>query len=81
MRIRVLLFAAAREAAGCGSFEIELPQGSTVREAQREIGERIPPLAARLPHCRIALDREFAEIDAALRDGAELAIIPPVSGG
>ncbi len=81
MLVRVLFFAAAREAAGCGSIEIELPEGSTVREAQRAIAERFPSLAPRLPHCRMALDREFTGIDAAIRDGAELAVIPPVSGG
>jgi len=81
MRVRVLFFATAREAAGCASAELSIPDGATVRGAKDAIGERFPALRARLPHYRFALDREFAPLDAPVREGAELAVIPPVSGG
>jgi len=30
---------------------------------------------------RVALDEEFAPLDAPLREGCEVALIPPVAGG
>ena len=81
MNVRVLFFATAREAAGCASLELSLSEGATVSEARGAIGRRFPALEPRLAHFRFAVDREFAGPEQALHEGAELAIIPPVSGG
>jgi molybdopterin converting factor subunit 1 len=81
VQVRVLFFASAREAAGCSGLELELPAGATVGDAREAIGERFPALEPRLVHVRFALDREFASAGAPLHEGAELAVIPPVSGG
>lgn len=81
MRVRVLLFAGAREAAGTGSVELSVPEGATVSAAREALGERFPPLKPRLERCRFAVDREFADLAARLHEGAELAVVPPVSGG
>ncbi len=81
MRIGVLFFATAREAAATDATELDLPEGSTVGHARDALGERFPELQIRLPHCRFAVNREFAGLERPLTDGAELAVIPPVSGG
>jgi len=81
MNVRVLFFATARETAGCASAEISLPERATVAEARGAIARRFPGLEPRLPHFRFAVDREFAVDGTALHEGAELAVIPPVSGG
>jgi MoaE-MoaD fusion protein len=81
MRVRVLFFAGAREAAGTSGAEIDLAEGATVAAARDLIGEKFPGFRRRLDSVRFAVDREFAGADAALHDGAELAVIPPVSGG
>jgi molybdopterin converting factor subunit 1 len=81
MRVRVLFFASARDAAGCPGVDLVLRDGATVREACAALGERFPPLRARLPHLLFAVDEEYARLEAALREGSELAVIPPVSGG
>ena len=81
MRVRILFFAMAREAAGSSSVELEVPEGATVSQAREAIGERFPALRARLEHFRFAVDREFAGPETPLHQGAELAVIPPVSGG
>jgi molybdopterin converting factor subunit 1 len=81
MNVRVLFFATAREAAGCAAVELSLTEGATVGEARGAIARRFPELEPRLLHFRYAVDREFAGEDAVLHEGAELAVIPPVSGG
>jgi molybdopterin synthase catalytic subunit len=80
MPIHVLYFAGAREAAGTARETLERAPAS-VAELRRAITEAHPALARILPRCRIAVDQEFAGEDAPLRDGAEVAIVPPVSGG
>ena len=76
MRVTVRLFAALRERAGAGQVELELPEGATA-------GDVFPALAigAEPAGLAYAVNREYAERSAALSDGDEVAVIPPVSGG
>jgi molybdopterin synthase catalytic subunit len=52
-----------------------------VGELRRALAAAHPPLGRILERSRIAVDEEFADDAAALRDGAEVAVVPPVSGG
>jgi MoaE-MoaD fusion protein len=81
MKLEVLLFAAAREAAGTDRLTLELPPGARVGDAAARIQELMPALVALWPYLRVAVDREFASDDRVLRDAQELALLPPVSGG
>ena len=81
MRIDVLFFAAAREKAGTERTTFDVPPGATVADVWRRLGETNAALAAVLPSCRAAVDESFAPPSAALRDGAVVAVLPPVSGG
>ena len=79
VRISVRLFATYREQLGTAQLAVDLPAGSTAADA-------VALLAARLPALRegrhlLARNREYVEATAALADGDELALIPPVSGG
>ena len=81
MEITVRLFAALREHAGTRQLTLDLPQGATVGDAVAEL--RAGALAG-LPEraCFVtALDREYVEEGEPLSPGAELALVPPVSGG
>ncbi len=81
MRVRVLFFAQARERAGCESAALELPAGSRVRDALQAIAGAHPALEPLRPHLAVAVDGALARADDAGPDGAELALLPPVSGG
>lgn len=81
MRIRLLAFASAGDAVGRDAVELELPDGSTVAELRRNLDERFPGLAPLWPRLAIAVDGDLTNADAPLRDGAEVALLPPVSGG
>ena len=73
------LFAAAREAAGTGRAEID---GATVGEvldgARARYGDRFAAVVAR---SRVWRNGEPTEVDAAVSERDEVAVLPPVSGG
>ena len=81
MRVTLLYFAAARERAGKGAEAIDLPEGATAGEALAAACARHPSLQAVADKLRLAVDQEFAPADRPLREGSEVALIPPVSGG
>ena len=80
MRVLVRLFASYREAAGQGRIELDLPPGSTVRDAIAEIARR-HPLITEGRSVVIAKNRDYVTSEEPLADGDEVALIPPVSGG
>ena len=77
----VQLFAGARELAGVASISLELPAGATVAELRRAIISLHPEFIRLLARSRIAVNQEFADDSAIVPEGAEVALIPPVSGG
>jgi molybdopterin synthase catalytic subunit len=76
----VLFFSGARDAAGTGRETLAVVP-ATVGALRRALAEAHPRLGPILARSRLAVDQEFASDEAPLRDGAEVAIIPPVSGG
>lgn len=80
MKVEVLFFAAARERAGTDRATVELP-GTTVGELSALLAQRHPGLAALLPRLRFAVNRGFAKPGDLLKEGDEVALIPPVAGG
>jgi molybdopterin converting factor subunit 1 len=81
MKVRVRLFAVARELAGAEVIEVEAPAGATVGKLKDLIAEAHPALASALPRILMAVDSEYAASDTVVHPGAEVACIPPVSGG
>jgi len=81
MNVTVLLFAQAREKSGASQIELELGEGGRVSDAIAALERAHPGLAALRPHLAYAVDGVLVRGDAPLRPGAELALLPPVSGG
>jgi molybdopterin converting factor subunit 1 len=81
MNVRVLLFAAAREVVGARELSLALPEGAAARDAMDALCAQHPALSAHRGSLRIAVDGEYARDDTPLREGAEVAVIPPVAGG
>jgi molybdenum cofactor cytidylyltransferase len=81
VRLRIRLFAAAKERAGRTEIELDLPAGSNVADLRSALGARAPELAPLVPTALIAIDEEYAPDEALVRPHARIAFIPPVSGG
>ena len=81
MIVTLLFFAQARECVGRPSLSLELPEGSRLADALAEAERRHPGLAALRPHLAIAVDQRLTADDPPLAGGAEIALLPPVSGG
>ncbi len=77
--VTVLYFASLRDASGLASEQVQSDAADLQAlyvELQARHGFALP--ADRL---RVAMDGDFASWGVGLRDGAEIAFIPPVSGG
>ncbi len=81
MRVTVLYFATLRDRAGTRQESLDLPEGATVADLRARLSENRPALAQALPAAVVAVNRQFAKPEVALKDGDEVAVFPPVSGG
>ncbi|RPH43582.1 MAG: molybdopterin converting factor subunit 1 [Burkholderiales bacterium] len=85
MKIEVLYFASLREAVGRGREQLELPPdvvtAAALRAHLRARGGAWTDALAEGRTLRVAVDQAMAADDAPLRDGAEVAFFPPVTGG
>lgn len=81
MKVRLLHFASFRDAAGREEELRELPEGVRLEELWAALSREIP-LFARYPSMPpAAVNREYVPAGTVLRDGDEVAFLPPVAGG
>jgi molybdopterin converting factor small subunit len=79
--VRVALFAGMAEVAGCREAEIEW-FGGTVADLKAALGRRWPAIAPLLARSAVAVGGRYATDDLVVGAGtADVAVIPPVSGG
>jgi molybdopterin synthase catalytic subunit len=81
IHLRLLYFAGVRERAKRNEEALQLSAGATLATLLKHLLTTYPQLAPLKDHLRIAVNQEFAPLDCVLRDGDEVALIPPVSGG
>jgi MoaD family protein len=83
-RVRVRLFASARETAGRSVDEVECADPATVGTVLRVVAKRYgPDFEAVLATARVWVNGDEPNDDLAtvLADNDEVAVLPPVSGG
>jgi molybdopterin synthase catalytic subunit/molybdopterin converting factor small subunit len=81
MKIRLLAFASAADALGTGEVEMELPEGSRISDLRQRLDRDHPGIAPLWSRLAVALDGRIVPADTLLQEGAEVALLPPVSGG
>ena len=81
MKVNVRLFARAKDLAGTSLITIEMAPGATVGDLRRRLADETPALAGILSQSALAVNDDFAEDGLTLPVGAEIALLPPVSGG
>ena len=79
MRVRVLYFGVLRERLGGGEAWLELREGAIVGEVLNVYREQI--VGFPWDSIAVAVNQEYAKADVVLKDGDEVALLPPVSGG
>jgi molybdopterin converting factor subunit 1 len=81
MKVRLKLFAMARDIVGAQDLELTLPASSTTGDAIRVLLDQYPALKKWELHLRLAVNYEYAPLTVPLHENDEVAVIPPVSGG
>jgi molybdopterin converting factor small subunit len=77
----LLHFASFRDALGRGEEAREVPAGSRVSDLWAALSAEVPRLRQYPSVPPAAVNREYVAADTVLRDGDELAFLPPVAGG
>lgn len=81
MKIKVLYFASLRDKAGENQSEFDVPEGALVSDFREALKELTGFDESRIKNIRAAVNDEFCDDTILLKNGDELAWIPPVSGG
>ena len=81
MKVRVRLFALARDVVGQEAVDVELADGGTVAALRESIAARYPALCDVMRVSLVAVNADYAGDSIALCPTDDVALIPPVSGG
>lgn len=79
--ITLRYFAIIRETVGADSEDRVVPDGTTAADVAADLGARYPRIAGLLRSSPVMVNATYADLDAPLNDGDEVAFIPPVAGG
>jgi molybdopterin converting factor subunit 1 len=81
MKVRVKLFAVAKDLAGSEEITVDLPTVADVADVKRAVAAAYPALERILAHVVWAVDAKYAVDTATVNEYSDVALIPPVSGG
>jgi MoaE-MoaD fusion protein len=81
MRVRVLFFGMLKDVAGKSDEFVDLPTGAAVRDALRELASQSPEIKRAMGSLAVAVNQQYAGAQTLLKEGDEVALLPPVSGG
>jgi molybdopterin synthase catalytic subunit len=79
MQVRVLPFGILKDSLGAST--LELPEGSTVATLLDRLAAGRPVPAGTWASIAVSVNHEYAQPAHVLRDGDEVGLLPPVSGG
>lgn len=78
MNVRAVFLARLRREAGLEELTLSVPDGASVRQVAQQLeGER----GLSLGGCMVAVNETYATPETLLKDGDEVAFLPPVAGG
>jgi len=81
MKVTVQLFARARDLAGAGQVELDLPASARVADLKRALAERCPQVSPIVASLLVAIGTDYADDGVILTKNAAVSCFPPVSGG
>lgn len=81
MKMHVQFYAQLRDLIGIRELDVDLAEGATVRELLDQIYTNQPALRSHDKSILIGAGVEFVDRNYKLKQGEEIAIMPPVQGG
>jgi MoaE-MoaD fusion protein len=81
VRVKVLFFGMLRDIVGLAEDHIEVADGARVESVFTRYARDFPRLTDLESSIVLACNHEFCDRSAAVREGDEIAFLPPVSGG
>ena len=81
MQVKVLFFGMLKDIVGRAEEQLDLPGCPDLRGVFAHYAERFPRLREMAGSIVLAKNHEFADVSAAVHEGDEIALLPPVSGG
>jgi molybdopterin synthase catalytic subunit len=81
MQVRILFFATLKDIVGAKEIHVDVPAGARVADVLTHLEESYPRIRDYRPVVLTALNEEYVAQSTHVREGDELAIFPPVSGG
>jgi len=81
MKIRVRFYAQLRDLVGVRELDVDVAEGSTVRDLLERIYAQQPGLRSHDKSILIGAGVEFVDRNYKLKQGDEISIMPPVQGG
>jgi molybdopterin synthase catalytic subunit len=83
MRVQVIPFGVLKDWLGSSAKTLDLPEGATVAALLERLRAQLPAgaAAAVLDSIAVSVNAEYAQAAHILRDGDEVGLLPPVSGG
>jgi molybdopterin converting factor subunit 1 len=81
VHVTLRLFARLRDLSGKSELRLELPEGCDARRLWEGLALEYPALEPYTGSVSCAINEEYAKLTTRLKDGDEVAFLPPVSGG
>ena len=79
--IKILYFAFIKELTGVRTDTMKLPDGSTINNLLTNILDIYPQINNLLKTIKVSVNYKVVDKNTILKDGDEVALLPPVSGG
>jgi len=80
-KVLVKFFASARDIVGKKDLEMEIKKNCKVGDVMENLFEKYPDLQEMEDHLLISVNKDRTGKDEILKDGDEIAVMPPVTGG
>ena len=81
MKVRLLFFAVLRDIVGKSETDVEVPEGTRAADLWQRLRGQYQQLAAYAQPPMTAVNESYVRPEVVLREGDEVAFIPPVAGG
>jgi molybdopterin converting factor subunit 1 len=81
VRISILYFATVKDATGIRMESIDLSNDTSIREMLSKISTIYPKLKHILNNIQISVNYKIVDLNTVLKEGDEVALLPPISGG